>query len=75
MIVIIRSEGTDIIDKIHILKYCCCTWNPQQYQVCQKKYTKVIKHNLGLITLINAMYPFLHLTYNFEPSFVGIHQV
>ena len=48
------------------------------YRVSQKKYTKSIKRNLKLITLIINMWLFLHFTQsnvNFEPSFVEIHQV
>ena len=43
-----------------------------------KKYTKLIKQNLKLITSINNMWLFLNFTQcslNFEPSFVRIHQV
>ena len=46
------------------------------YRVSQKKYTKLIKPNLKLITLINHMYLFLDSTQSnliFEPSFVGTH--
>ena len=44
----------------------------------QKIYTKLIKHNLTLITSIDNTYLFLDFiqsNLNFEPSFVGIHQV
>ena len=44
----------------------------------KKKYTKLIKCNLKLITLINNMQLFLDSTQsnlNFEPSFVAILQV
>ena len=47
-------------------------------RMSQKLYTKLIKHNLKLITSINKMQLVLDSTQsdlNFEPSFSGIHQV
>ena len=47
-------------------------------RVSQKLYTKLIKHNLKLITSINKMQLVLDSTQsdlNFEPSFSLIHQV
>ena len=44
----------------------------------KKKYTKLINRNLKLIPSINNMLQFFNFTQsnlNFEPSFVGIHQV
>ena len=48
------------------------------FRVSQEKYTKLIKCSLKLITSINNMLLSLdstQSTLNFEPSFVGIHQV
>ena len=48
------------------------------YCMSQKRYAKLIKCNFKLIILINNMQLFLDSTQcnlDFEPSFVGAHQV
>ena len=48
------------------------------YTGCLKKYTKLIKRKLKLITSINNMQLLINsaqFNLNFEPWFAGIHQV
>ena len=60
------------------LKYMISLKNLAKVAVVPKKYTKLIKRNLKSITSINNMKLFLtskDSNFNFEPSFIGIHQV
>ena len=69
-------------DGKHNISHICIDFHDREtvhaqenYRV-SKKYTKLIRHNLRPIKLINNTYNYsTQFKLNFESSFVGIHQV